>query len=167
MRVEALLPRLGELRVEDVRLVLGATFWEACDIDAHVLAPVGGVPSSQRVALGWKRSGRGDHRALICPACHAPREILYTDGGGGLACAGCLKRRTREQQELNTRAWRQLGGREEDRLLRLLRRDRLPSAGLDQARALAEEILCGDRDRLDALHPRIDAALRYREVRAR
>jgi hypothetical protein len=167
MRVEAHLPRLGELRVEDVRLVLGASFWDARDIEAHVLAPVGGVPSSQRVALGWKRSGRGDHRALICPVCHALKEILYTDGGGGLACAGCLKRRTREQRELNTRAWRKLGGREEDRLLRLLRRDGLSSVGLDRARALAVEILRGDRDRLDALCPRIDAALRYREVRAR
>ena len=164
MRLDAPLPRIGELRIEDVRRVLGATFWEARDIDACVLAPPGGVPSAQRIVLGWKRSGRGDHRAMLCPSCGRPREILYADGVGGLACASCSRRRTREQREVNTSAWKKLGGREEDQLLRLLQREGLSSAGLDRARALAEEIVRGDLDRVDALRPRIKAALKFREV---
>ncbi len=168
MRLEATLPRLGELRIEDVRRVLGDQVWTVDHVDVCVLAaPMGGVPSAQRIALGWKRSGRGDHRAMLCPACNLPKEILYTDGRGGLACASCSRRRTREQREVNMPAWKRLGGREEDRLLRLLQRDGLSSAGLDRARALAEEIVHGDRDRLDALRPRIEAALKYPEVRAR
>jgi hypothetical protein len=166
MRLDAPLARLGELRIEDVRRVLGDRIWEVNHVDVCVLAPPGGVPSAQRIVFGWKRSGRGDHRAMLCPTCGTPREILYADGVGGLACASCSKRRTREQREVNTSSWKKLGGREEDQLLRLLQRDGLSSAGRDRARALAEEIVRGDRDRLDALRPRIEAALKFREVRA-
>ena len=167
MTVEALLPRIGERRIEDVRRVMGDRIWKVEHLDVCVLAPVGGVPSAQRIVLGWKRSGRGDHRAMLCPTCRQPKEILYADGGGRLRCSVCSKRRTREQREANLRAWKKLGGREEDQLLRLLQRDGLSSAGQDRARALADEIVRGDRDRLDALRPRIGAALKFREVHAR
>ncbi|WP_437656737.1 hypothetical protein [Sorangium sp. So ce1182] len=166
MRLDAPLARLGELRVEDLRRVLGDQAWKVNHVDVCVLAPPGGVPAAQRVSLGRKRSGRGDHLAVLCPSCSRPKEILYVDGRGGLSCSVCSKRRTREQREVRTTAWK-LGGREEDRLLRLLQRDGLTSAGLDRARALAEEIVRGDRDRIDALRPRIDAALNFREVRTR
>ena len=163
MRPDAPLPRIGELRIEDVRRVLGDQTLKVNHVDVCVIAPRGGVPSAQRVALGWKRSGRGDHRAMLCPKCRQPREILYADGYSGLACAACSKKRTREQREVNTAAWKKLGSREEDRLLRLLQRDGLSDAGLDHARALADEIERGDLDRLNALRPRINAALARRE----
>ncbi|WP_437763434.1 hypothetical protein WMF27_41005 [Sorangium sp. So ce281] len=166
MRLDAPLARLGELRIEDVRRVLGDQIWKVNHVDVCVLAPPGGVPAAQRVSLGRKRSGRGDHLAVLCPSCGRPKEILYADGHGGLSCSICSRRRTREQREVRTTAWKH-GGREEDRLLRLLQRDGLPSAGLDRARVLAEEIVRGDRDRFDALRPRIEAALKFREVRAR
>jgi hypothetical protein len=166
MRLEMPLPRIGELRIEDLRRVLGDEVWKVGGVDVCVLAAGAGLPSVQRVVLGWKRSGRGEHRAVVCPNCRQPKEILYADGAGALACSICSKRRTREQREGCLAVWK-LGGREEDRLLRLLERDRLTSAGLDRARVLADEIKRGDLDRLRALRSKIKAAFAMTEARPR
>ena len=164
MRLDVPLPRIGELRIEDLRRVLGDEVWKVRGVDVCVLAADAGLPSVQRVVLGWKRSGRGEHRAVVCPNCRRPKEILYADGAGGLACSICSKRRTREQREACLAVWK-LGGREEDRLLRLLERDHVTSAGLEHARVLANEIKRGDLDRLKALGSKIKAALTVTEAR--
>ena len=106
-----------------------------------VLGACGGPPFVGAVTITTKRSGRSEHQALRCDSCGKPRHVLYLRAGV-LGCATCARRRTRRQAERTLATWR-MGGREEDRLLRMVGRG-YPLAVLS---ALADEIMEGDADR--------------------
>ena len=116
MTIEVKPPRIGEVRIGDVRIVLGDRFTAAEFVDVLVLSRAGEAASTGRVYLVDKPSGRGCHRLLACPGCHLPRAVLFTDGSGGLGCARCTKKRTRHQREHTCREYRRQGGREEDEI---------------------------------------------------
>jgi hypothetical protein len=156
MGIEAIAPRLGFLAADDVRHARG---YEPDEVSVLVLGEPGGYSSACTVRLVRMQSGRGQHRALLCPMCLHPRRSLRTDNKGGLACGRCLGTRTRSQQEKHRRDFRSLGGREEDRLLKILARPNRPGSVLAQSRILADELVRGDADRLAALLPQIEAAL--------
>ena len=83
MAVEATMPRIGELRIEDVRAVLGDQCLEISDINVFVLGQGAQMSSACVVQLGWISGGRGEHRALVCPSCGVLTRLLRTDGHGG------------------------------------------------------------------------------------
>jgi len=151
MRVEAYF-RLGEVRISDLRAALGGDLLKLNAVDVLVIGMPGCMASTARVRLGWKRAGRGAHRALICPRCLEPKLRLYADGAGGLGCRLCLKRRSRQQREKNRLSFQHLGGREDDILLRLLRRPGQSTPGaLAKGALLVQQLVGADRDRLAAL----------------
>lgn len=155
MEFEALLPRFGELCRQDVRVVLGDAYETASTIKVLVLGRPGEMPSAGVVELGWSQGGRGQQRMLICPACGGGRRALHTDGIGGLRCAACLRLRTRHQLEKRRADFRDLGGREEDQLLRAVGHG---NGGAHIAQ-LAVRIVGADYARLDALRAKVRAAL--------
>lgn len=106
-----------------------------------VLGACGEPPFVGPVTITTKRSGHSEHPALRCDSCGKPRHVLYLRAGV-LGCATCARRRTRRQAERTLATWR-MGGREEDRLLRMVGRG-YPLAVLS---ALADEITEGDADR--------------------
>jgi hypothetical protein len=138
-------PQLGELRVRDVRGGLAAAGHRGGEALVFVLGIDGEAPFIGRVGLGTKRSGHGEHLALVCPTCAQPKSVLYARRGQ-LACAGCSGRRTRRQAERTLAAWNR-GGREEDRLLRMVGKGRAPKL----LRALVGEIIEGDLDRASVI----------------
>jgi hypothetical protein len=118
------------------------------DVDVLVIDAEHGVPVAGRVELTDLRSGPGVRRALVCPKCRAGRYILFARSGV-LACGGCHRLRTRHQRERTMADWYRRGGREEDRLLRLL----APMAShtpakVEMARQLVLDIVSSDRARL-------------------
>ncbi len=159
MTFEVMGLEIGALRIRDVRrAVPGAR--PVNDVAVMVLGHDGEPPFIGGVKLTSKRSGRGEHLALLCPACAMPRAVLYSRRGS-LACAACTRRRTRRQAERTLASWKR-GGREEDRLLRLIGRRR----PLDQVRALVNEIVEGDVDRARVVLDSYQAALMVVEVRS-
>jgi len=160
------LPTPGVLDVTDLRGAFGSDHLTLDAVDVVVLDADAGTPFVGRVALGRKRSGPGEHLVLVCPRCEQGRLKLVTDGLGGVACQQCLAVRTRAQLECHTSRFGRLGGRQEDRILRLLDgRRRWSAGGLERARGLADELrriddslaaqterLC--RAALDATEPR-------------
>ena len=160
MESEALGFRAGELRREDVRIALGDAYFTASELNVFVLGTAGQMSSACTVRLGWAPGGRGQHRVLLCPVCAGPSRVLRTDGRGGLRCRSCDRYRTRHQREKRRRDFRRLGGREADRLQRLLRRASSASpAALSRAGGLVGELVQADHDRLAALMANVDAAL--------
>ncbi len=149
MELEARFARFGEVRRGDVRAALGDDYETSSTVNVLALARPGQMPSAGVIELGWACSGRGRQRMLICPVCAQGRRTLHTDGRGGFGCAGCVRRRTRHQTEKRTVRYRDLGGREEDRLLRLLRHRTGPDA-LSVPSALLEQLVQGDVARLRA-----------------
>jgi hypothetical protein len=154
-------PRAGLVRTQDVRAVLGRNFSKAEYIDLLVLGRPGEQPSAARVLLaGLPGGGRGVHRGLVCPRCLTPKQMLLTDGDGGLGCSPCLRRRTRRQAEHSVVAWNKYDGKLEDELFRRLSGPRSSSPGtLARVRELIENIAEGDRDRVASLAPDVQAAL--------
>ena len=162
MESEAIATKPGVLRIRDVRAALGEDFWTADSATVFVVGTPDRGCAATTVRLGWMRGGRGDHRALVCGACRRTATCLYVDGRGGLACKRCCCKRTRRQQETHRRDFRRLGGKEEDQLLRIAAKRVVTAAALDEATRLAKALVRGDEDRLAALLPVVQAALRRR-----
>lgn len=140
MTFEVMGLEIGTLRMRDVRAGV-AVARPGGRVGVLVLGSDGEPPFVGAVTLATKRSGHSEHLALLCPACSYSRSVLYVRAGR-LACAGCSRRRTRRQSEKTLATWK-TGGREEDRLLRLVGRGRPP----EQLRALGHELVNGDLDR--------------------
>ena len=160
MGMAAKLLRLGEVRVSDFRAAIGSS----CDgigyVDVFVLGRPGEMSSACRVGLCRSRAGRGDHDLFRCPRCGRAKRILFTDGAGGLGCAVCARRLSRHRRDKHRQDFRRLGGREADRLHRLLHRASSASpAALRRAGGLVGEIVQADHDRLASLMASVDAAL--------
>jgi hypothetical protein len=149
---------IGTLRVRDVRAGVSAAR-PGAHVGVLVLGSDGEPPFVGAVALVTKRSGHSEHLALLCPACKYGRSVLYVRAGR-LACAGCSGRRTRRQSERTLATWK-TGGREEDRLLRLVGRGR----PLEQLRALADELANGDLDRAAVASDNFQTAILCIEAR--
>jgi hypothetical protein len=157
MTTEVAAAQLGVLRSEDVRYALGDEFHTARSVEVLV-ATATGLPFAGVVLLADKPSGRGDHRALRCPACGMPRFRLYARDGR-LGCGGCMRVHVRRNIERTCASWSR-GGREEDRLLRLVAgRSRPTPAAIDRGLRLAHELVSGDEDRAGAAIQRGEAAL--------
>jgi len=156
MRSEIRVPRLGEVRIGDVRVAVGSGFATAPYVDVLVLGQVGQRAFAGRLHFVDKPSGRGMHRQFACPACLEPRGVLFVDGNGGIGCRRCTSRRTRRQLERTCRAFRRGGGSQEDELLRVVTGSaRKP----ERAQALACSMIEADRARWAALQPDIQMAL--------
>ncbi len=148
MRTGVAAIRLGILTIGDVRGALGRWFATAPTIEVLVPSATG-LPFAGVVGLTEKPSGRGMHRALACPLCGLARFQLFVRNGR-LGCAECMHVHPRRNAERTTAFWAR-GGREEDRLLRLIAgRSRPTSAALERAGRLANEIVVGDEDRAGA-----------------
>jgi hypothetical protein len=151
MESEAKALRMGELRIADVKAAYGPSLATMDAFNALVLDADGGAPVATHVELGELRAGRGNHLALVCPACGAGKLLLLAKRGV-LKCRTCHGHRTRRQLECHKADWNRRGAREEDALLRLLQRGRtLTSARLDQAHEVARYLISADRARVDAL----------------
>lgn len=140
MTFEVIGLEVGILRMRDLRLA-GRGLRAGDQVGVLVLGHTGDPAFVGGVTITAKRSGHSEHCALQCGLCSKPRQVLYLREGA-LACATCSRRRTRRQTERTLATWR-MGGREEDRLLRLVGR----GGSLAVLRALADEIVAGDADR--------------------
>jgi hypothetical protein len=149
---EVAVPRPGELRVEDLAAVYGAGLRELDHVDVLVLAVDGGAPVTARVGLVEVRSGHSMHGALVCPSCRATTRLLVARAGA-LRCRACVGLRTNHQRWRSLADWRRRGGREADRLLRLLAHPtrHLTLARLAEAKHLVREILDADLARVTRL----------------
>jgi uncharacterized protein YceH (UPF0502 family) len=75
---------------------------------------------------------------------------------GSLQCKGCHRQLTRQQLEKQKANWVRRSGREEDRLLRLLRPALDPNdTKIFEARGLVLEILSADHARLEELKQQV------------
>ena len=153
MTFEVMGVETGLLRMRDLRSA-PCVQRPGARVSVLVLGLCGEPPFVGEVVLASKRSGRGDHVALLCLTCTKACAVLHLRGGK-LACAGCSRHRTRRQSERTLVSWR-CGGREEDRLLRIVRR----GGSLEVMRLLVDEIVGGDIDRARVLAERCrDAAI--------
>jgi hypothetical protein len=149
------MPRKGELSTRDLRSVYGGDLRKMSDVGVLVLDEDQGVPVAACVALAERRWGWSRRKALVCPSCAEHKDALLARAGR-LQCTGCHRRLTRQQREKKTADWVRRGGREEDRVLRLLRPAVNPSdARFGEARRLALEIVAADHARLDELQRRV------------
>ena len=158
LEVDAVAPVLGVLRVRDVRAVLGPAS-RAPFVDAFVLGPVGERASAGRVGLGQLPGGGGARLGLRCPGCGDVVQNLLTDNAGGFRCRACRRRRTRRQLERSTTAWAELGGREEDHLLRDARRGAPGTLKNERMRHAIDELLADDRARVTNMVAKAEAAI--------
>lgn len=140
MTFEVMGLEVGVLRMRDLRLAV-RDLRAGHPIAVLVLGASGESPFVGPVTLTTKRSGHSEHPAFLCTSCGSARRILYLHGGA-LACATCAGARTRRQRERTLASWRR-GGKEEDRLMRLVRR----GGRVSRMRALVDEIVAGDTDR--------------------
>ena len=155
MRMEATSAEVGVLSIRDIRAELGPTIGTANTVEVIVIgrsSVFAGV-----VMLTKKPSGRGNHTMLACPKCMRPNGKLYVVKAELRCrrCAGILNRRARERM---LRCWNQLGGLEEDRLLRSAARAKSPGA-VEHAAALADELVAGDAGRARAALDRVRLAV--------
>jgi hypothetical protein len=149
---EVAVPRPGELRVEDLTAVYGAGLREMDHVDVLVLAVDGGAPVVGRVQLVNVPSGHGMHGALVCAACEKSTRLLVARAGT-LRCRACVGLRTNHQRLRSLADWRRRGGREADRLLRLLAHPtrHVTPAKVAEARQLLREIIDADHARMALL----------------
>ncbi len=151
MRTGAAVARfqLGVLTIADVLGSLDEDSAVPQTVEALVV-PQSGMPFVGVVVLTKKPSGPGEHHALQCPTCTQPSLRLYVYGNGRLGCASCARRHPRRNAESNCTSW-SLGGREEDRLLRLIAgRSRPTNAAIEDGLRLLHELSLGDQDRAAA-----------------
>ena len=160
MTFEVMAPQIGEVRIRDVRAAVGDAVRQGEQLVLFVLGIAGEPPYIGPVSVGGKRSGHSVHLALVCPSCTEPRAVLYVRGGN-LACAGCGRRRTRRQSERSLATWSR-GGREEDRLLRMVGKGRDPAL----LRAIVSELIEGDLDRASVIENEFHTAVLCIEVRS-
>jgi len=161
---EAIAPRRGEVRTRDLRAVYGRQLAELRHVDVVVVAEAG-VPVTARLEIVDVACGHGTRRAIRCPACGQPRHVLVALEGA-LRCTRCHRHRTRHQLERHLANWNRRGGKEEDKVLRLLLRT--PSAtpeGMQEARRLVHLLLDADRARLDRLQQDLRAMTLMLETR--
>lgn len=159
MTFEVMGLEIGLLRVRDLRAASCAGR-PGTRVGVLVLGLCGEPPFVGEVVLTSKRSGRGDHRALLCPTCVRTCAVLHLREGK-LACAGCSRHRTRRQTERTLASWCR-GGREEDRLLRIIVRGGSP----ELVRLLVDELVAGDNDRARVLAEKCRDAILAAEVRS-
>jgi hypothetical protein len=153
-------PRLGVLRVSDVAARFGAAITARRAVAVRVLMAEGGPPFIGEVKLCRKRSGRGEHLTLQCPACQSGCGVLVVDGGGRLRCRRCAKSRTEHQSQKGLTWWKDHGGREHDRVLRLVGGPGLKVEGTyRRAQRLIADLLEADWVRTADLRQRIEKAL--------
>jgi hypothetical protein len=152
MASEVILPRLGQLRTADLVATYGSALRTMTYVDVLVIAETFGAPIAARVELGVLPSGRGAHRALVCPGCLCCSHLLLARAGK-LRCRRCARDRTPHQRKRTLAEWRRRGGREGDLLLRLLAHPTrgLTSAKVEQARALITSLVAADWARLERI----------------
>lgn len=151
------LPRVGELRMMDLRAVYGASLGSMAGLDVVVLDADGGMPVAAHVQFGELRAGRGYHCAILCPACGAGRSLLLALRGV-LKCRACHGHQTRRALERHRADWTRRGGREEDAILRAFQPARhLTAVRLEQARDLAAALAAADQLRVSELQDRLSA----------
>jgi hypothetical protein len=159
MTSEVRSPIIGVLSVKDVRAVFGVKLGAMTTFKAMVLAPDGGMPFVGEVYLARKKSGPGEHIALQCPTCERASLTLCVSEAT-LKCRACAKRLTRRQREHALPSWREQGGEEHDRILRLLAgRGKTTRSARRRASKLIDELLAADQDRLAAVSELAHAAL--------
>jgi hypothetical protein len=148
MRTGVAAIHLGVLTIGDVRAALGRRFGTTRTVEVLVPSATG-LPFAGVLALITKPSGRAEHAALACPLCGQARFRLYVRRGR-LGCASCVRVHPRRNVERTMASWTR-GGREEDRLLRLVAgRGRPTTAALGRAGRLARDLVLGDEDRAGA-----------------
>jgi hypothetical protein len=153
------------LRISDVAARFGAAITTRRVVAVRVLTAEGGPPFFGEVKLGRKRSGRGEHLALQCPACQSGCRVLVVDGEGRLRCRRCAKSRTRHQSEKALTWWKDHGGREHDRVLRLVGGPGLKVEGTyRRAQRVIADLVEADRVRTADLRQCIETALTSRAV---
>ena len=148
----------GLLRTRDVRAMLGQEFAETAFVSLMVLGRPGERSSVGLVELGQLLGGRGERRGLRCPRCRRVGPQLFTDGEGGFGCGTCLGRRTRRQSDRTRQDWTRLGGLEEDRLLRAVRRPARETKA-ERVQRYVDELLADDRARTANVVARTDSAI--------
>jgi len=156
MASEVAAPRLGELRSSDLVAAYGRSLVNMAHVNVLVLSTNGAVAA--RVELGPLRSGIRIHTALVCDGCgRVVRHLMVQDRE--LRCRRCSKVITNHQRGRTTADWCRRGGREADRLLRLVANParRLTPRKLDEARRLARQII--DTDWARVARVREDLAL--------
>jgi hypothetical protein len=153
---EVIVPRLGELRSRDLVAAYGNALAGMQHVDVLVLAAEG--PVAARVELGRLASGPSVHTGLVCQGCQRV-VLLLVVRDRELRCRACLKLRTNRQRERTTAAWRRRGGREADRLLRLVASPtlHLTRGRLAEARDLVKKIVEADVARVAALKGELEA----------
>jgi|HubBroStandDraft_2_1064218.scaffolds.fasta_scaffold73534_3 hypothetical protein len=155
------MPRRGQLSVRDLRAVYGSALREMSTVDVFVLAEDDGVPVAARVELGESRWGWNHVTMVVCPTCHACRNILVARAGK-LQCTGCHRQRTRQQLEKRRADWVRRGAREEDRMLRLLQQAVQPTESkVREVARLVHEIVAADHARLDLLRRQLGDLTAY------
>jgi hypothetical protein len=145
------MPRRGELSIRDLRAVYGVSLRSISDVSVMVLDRDDGVPVVARIELADRLWGCSRRPVLVCPTCEGRKDTLLAQGGT-LQCKGCHRQLTRQQQEKQKANWVRRSGREEDRLLRLLRPALDPNnARVREAQGLVLEIVSADHARLEEL----------------
>jgi len=118
-----------------------------------------GVVMRQIATLVQKPSGRGEHSVFACPLCAKPHSVLYSGADLRLSCAGCSGYRTRRQKEASRSDWEENGHALEDRLFRgVMRKGHTPTK-ICRLRAVVDELVNGDHDRLASAMQTTSAAL--------
>lgn len=163
MRNEVACARIGQVRVEDVRIVLGDRFHSSGYVD--VVVPVAsGAPSAARLTFTLVRQGRALHRVFACPACLGPYRVLHADGAGGFACRWCAKKLTRRQRDRSRVEW-SLGGREEDQLVReVARPGRVTEGRMAKLIALRDLLMGSSADLVDDVLERLAISITSADV---
>ena len=141
MVIEAI--RRGEVRMAELRLAIGPEIRSLREVEVIALSDDGQLVRAS-VKLCTLRFGRAVTPAFVCPTCSSPKRVLVARGGL-FRCNKCHPRRTRRQLERHLRSWR-LGGKLEDRMLRLL--DRCTHPRVEEATAIASTLLRADLERL-------------------
>jgi hypothetical protein len=119
---------------------MGPTWGIAKDVIVTVLPPGPGLPSTARLQLIPKRSGRGLHTLLGCPRCGGARAVLYAEGTGQLGCGRCVRHRTRHQRSARSTDYLCHGGRQLDLIMRLASRELASTGALDRLNNIADEL---------------------------
>lgn len=144
--------RAGEIRISDLRLVYRDALLSMRSVAVTVLGEETRLAAAE-IQLTRASFGSGWRVLMLCPRCQSRAQVLLARRGM-LLCSRCQPRRTRHQMEARRAAWTRLGGREEDRLIRLLTASR-SEMHLAEARSSALRLLEADRVRAMVLEERL------------